>query len=105
MYARALGAHNTTLRTNTYNTWNANFAGYTDTTTMNSRLDQVCEAAKAQGVIVYGIAFEAPDGGKTAIEDCASSPSSTYYFDASGLEIQTAFRLIASNLSQLRLTQ
>jgi Flp pilus assembly protein TadG len=105
LYARALGAHNTTLRTNTFDTWNANFAGYTDTGTMDDRLDQVCEAAKAQGIIVYGIAFEAPDGGKAAIEDCASSPSSTYYFDADGLEIQTAFRLIASNLSQLRLTQ
>jgi hypothetical protein len=104
LYARALAASGST-RDAIYTTWNNNFATYTDTTTMNNRLDQVCEAAKAQGVIVYGIAFEAPDGGKTAIENCASSPSSTYYFDASGLEIQTAFRLIASNLSQLRLTQ
>ncbi len=105
MYARALTSSGTSARTTMYNTWNDNFATYTDTTTMNTRLDQVCEAAKAQGVIVYGIAFEAPDGGKAAIEDCASSPSSTYYFDAQGLEIRTAFRLIASNLSQLRLTQ
>lgn len=104
LYARALGS-NSSSRTSIYDTWEASFASYTDTGTMNSRLDQVCEAAKAQGVIVYGIAFEAPEGGKTAIENCASSPTSTYFFDASGLEIRTAFRLIASNLSQLRLTQ
>ncbi len=104
LYARPL-CSNSTCRTNTYNTWEGNFRTFVDTTTMNSRLDQVCEAAKDQGVIVYGIAFEAPPGGEDAIRDCASSPSSTYYFDVAGLEIATAFALIASNLSQLRLTQ
>lgn len=98
MYGRPLG---NTAYTNARNM----FRSYTDTTTMDSRLDQVCEAAKAQGILVYGIAFEAPTSGEAAIQNCASSPSSTYYFDANGLEIRTAFRLIASNLSQLRLTQ
>ncbi len=104
LYARALGTTSSS-RNNTYNTWKGNFRGYTDTDTMDSRLDQVCRAAKAQGVLIYGIAFEAPSGGASAIRSCASSPASTYFFDARGLEIRTAFRLIASNLSQLRLTQ
>jgi Flp pilus assembly protein TadG len=104
LYARALGTDSTT-RTAQFNTWKNNFRTYTDTTTMNTRLAQLCTAAKQQGIIVYGIAFEAPAGGEAAIQSCSSTPASTYYFDASGLEIRTAFRLIASNLSQLRLTQ
>lgn len=104
MYARPL-CSSSSCRSSTYNLWEGNFAGYTDTGTMDSRLDQVCEAAKANGVIVYGIAFEAPTGGANAIRNCVSEPTSTYFFDVDGLEIGTAFALIASNLSQLRLTQ
>jgi Flp pilus assembly protein TadG len=105
LYARALGGTNSTLRTTTFNTWVANFRSYTDTTTMDTRLDQVCETAKQQGVLIYGIAFEAPANGVTAIRGCANAPASTYFFDVDGLDIGTAFELIASNLSQLRLTQ
>lgn len=105
LYARAIGGTNSTNRSNAYTTWKENFRGYTDIDDMDSRLNTVCSSAKAQGVLIYGIAFEAPDEGATAIRNCANSPESTYYFDAHGLEIRTAFRMIASNLSQLRLTQ
>lgn len=104
MYARPL-CSTSSCRTTTYNLWEGRFAGYTEVTEMNSRLDDVCEATKDQGVIIYGIAFEAPTGGVDAIRDCSSTPSSTYFFDVDGLDIGTAFELIASNLSQLRLTQ
>lgn len=106
MYARALTLTGTSARTTMYNTWNDAFVTYVDTTTMNTRLDEICEKAKAQGVEVYGIAFEAPAGGQAAIQDCASSASgNTYYFAAWGPQIYDAFRLIASNISKLRLTQ
>lgn len=71
--------------------------------TMNDQLQQVCGAAHARDVIVYGIAFEAPANGRTQIEHCSSSPA--HFFNASGLEIRTAFRSIATNISQLKLTQ
>ena len=71
--------------------------------TMDSQLQQTCAFAKASGVIVYGIAFEAPTTGQTQIRNCASSTA--HYFNASGLQIQTAFQEIAANISQLRLTQ
>jgi Flp pilus assembly protein TadG len=103
-FARAQGT-TTTTRAAFYNAFVNAVSTDTDTTTMDSRLDEVCEAAKDEGVIVYGIAFEAPTNGSDAIRDCASSPSSTFFFDVDGLEIGTAFALIASNLSQLRLTQ
>ena len=70
---------------------------------MDEKLSQTCALAKARNVVVYGIAFEAPTSGQQVIQDCATSES--YYFNANGLEIQTAFRAIASNISQLRLTQ
>jgi hypothetical protein len=53
--------------------------------------------------VVYGIGFEAPSSGRNELRACSTSTS--HYFDASGLEISTAFRAIASNISQLRLTQ
>jgi len=76
---------------------------YESVSTMNANLQKSCTLAKDNGVIVYGIAFEAETNGQTQISKCASSAA--HYFDAEGLEIQSAFRTIASNISQLRLTQ
>jgi len=103
MYARALGTTDST-RSAAYTTAINSFRSQFESVgTMNARLQQSCGQAKANGVIVYGIAFEAPANGQTQISQCASSPA--HYFDAQGLEIQTAFRTIASNISQLKLTQ
>jgi len=102
LYARALGTDAT--RSSVYTTWMNNFRGSNATVaTMNSQLQSVCTLAKANKVIIYGIAFEAPTQGAQQIAACASSPS--HYFSATGLQITTAFRAIASNISQLRLTQ
>lgn len=102
LYARALGT-NDSQRASQYNTWIANFREQTAVTTMNSQLQSMCSMAKANGVTVYGIAFEAPTAGQTQIAQCATS--SAHYFNAAGLQIRTAFRAIASNISHLRLTQ
>lgn len=102
LYARALGTDSST-RTSRYNAQMAAMRERTPTTTMDSQLNTICSLAKTQKVVIYGIAFEAPTNGKTVISNCSTSPA--HYFDASGLEIQTAFRAIASNISQLRLTQ
>ncbi len=101
-YARALGS-TTTARNTEYTNRMDLFRSKTLTTTMDSQLQQICGLAKGQGVIVYGIAFEAPTNGQTQIRNC--STSAAHYFNASGLQIRTAFRAIASNISQLRLTQ
>ena len=93
-----------TARNNAYTTrMNALRAQYASVATMNSQLQQSCTLAKASGVIVYGIAFEAPANGQQQISTCATSPA--HYFNAQGLGIQSAFRAIASNLTQLKLTQ
>ena len=79
------------------------FRTKTEVDDMNDQLQGVCNRARDNDVIVYGIAFEAPPGGVEQIEACSSTPG--HFFDADGLEIQSAFRAIASNISQLRLTQ
>ncbi|MDR7123979.1 TadE/TadG family type IV pilus assembly protein [Pseudotabrizicola sp. 4114] len=94
-YVRPLGV----TQTNQMNTMRTQ----TPINNMNTQLQQVCTLAKAREVMVYGIAFEAPTNGRTQIEQCASSPA--HYFNAQGLEISTAFRSIATNISQLKLTQ
>lgn len=100
-YARALG--NNTTRDAVYNTWMNTFRTQTETTSMDTQLQSMCNLAKAQNVTIYGIAFEAPTGGQTQIAGCASS--NAHYFNATGMQIATAFRAIATNITQLRLTQ
>jgi len=104
LYARGLySSGGTSQQQQSYRDTIAAFRSQTPTGTMDSQLQSACGQAKAQGIIVYGISFEAPTAGATQIAACASS--SAHYFNASGLQINTAFRAIASNISQLRLTQ
>ncbi len=103
LYARALGTDGATRNTAYIATMESFQQQYASVNTMNAQLQQSCTLAKNQDVIVYGIAFEAPANGQTQIANCSSSPA--HYFNAAGLEIQTAFRTIASNITQLKLTQ
>ncbi len=83
-------------------TYESNMVTYVSST-KNSRMQSACTAAKNAGIVIYGIAFEAPSDGQTQIRNCATSDA--HYFNASGLEISTVFRAIASQISYLRLTQ
>lgn len=69
----------------------------------DDRTKQICDAAKAEGTIVFAIGFEAPYSAEVVLKDCASSDS--HYFDVNGLEIKDAFAAIATSIRQLRLTQ
>lgn len=102
LYARALGT-TSTARTNAYNNAMTAMRTQTEISAMDNQLQKICTLTKNQKTTVYGIAFEAPAAGQTQIAACASSPA--HYFNASGLQIKTAFRAIASNISQLRLIQ
>ena len=83
--------------------WTSTFRSQTATGDMDDQLQAMCNLAKEQNTLIYGIAFEAPANGQTQIKDCASSVA--HYFNASGLQISSAFSAIANNISQLRLTQ
>jgi len=101
LYARALGTSSST-RTSVYNTWVGNFRSLANTSDMNARLNQLCTLAKAQNVLIFGIAFEAPQNGADVIRACASP---NRFYDVQGLQITTAFRQIRAQISSLRLTQ
>lgn len=83
--------------------WYYDVRSYVGSTIKNSRTKAICDAAKAQDIIVFTIGFEAPSSGQAVLKDCASSDS--HYFDVEGLEIQDAFDAIASSIAQLKLTQ
>jgi len=61
----------------------------------------ICNALKAEGVIIYGVAFEAPPGGEALMAACASSAG--HYFNSSGQGVINAFRQIATHIQTQRL--
>lgn len=71
----------------------------------DGRMDSICTATKANGVIVYTIGFEITSGGRAEGEllNCASSVN--HYYPTNGAGISEAFASIASNVQNLRLTQ
>ena len=102
-YARALGT-TSAEKTAIYNsTLTAMERNYGSASTMDSQVQAVCATAKSNGVVVYGIAFEAPTNGQTQIRNCATSDA--HCFSATTVSIGTAFKAVANNISQLRLTQ
>ncbi|SEL87497.1 Flp pilus assembly protein TadG [Roseovarius azorensis] len=78
---------------------------YVDGAKKNTLMQSVCSATKTEGVVVYSIGFEVPEGGTadTELRKCASSPA--HYYRADGANINNAFSAIAGNVKQLRLTQ
>jgi Flp pilus assembly protein TadG len=94
----------------------------TSVANMNSLLQQNCAIArkspfapltdapigKGTGVEIYGIMFDnAPSaGGIAQIKGCASEPKTTYYYEPkSNADLLAAFNQIATDISDLRLTQ
>ncbi|SDW41833.1 TadE/TadG family type IV pilus assembly protein [Roseicitreum antarcticum] len=86
-----------------YNTYRSNLFNMIQPNTKNAHLSTMCDTLRDAGVIVYTIAFEAPQGGQAAMRDCAFSAN--HYFDVSGTDLQVAFRAIAGDIQQLRLIE
>ncbi|WP_407492826.1 pilus assembly protein TadG-related protein [Pseudooceanicola sp. MF1-13] len=71
-------------------------------TMADSLLQNICTAAKNEGIIIYSIGFEIDDTSAAQMELCASSPS--HFYRVEGVSISDAFASIARQLQQLRLT-
>lgn len=94
------GATNYTTIMNTFR------GTYLSVSNMNTLLSNNCTAAKNADIEVYGIAFAAPANGQLQISNCSSEPKTDYYFNAAnGASLESAFRKIATDISELRLTQ
>jgi len=106
--ARQLYMRSNVSGTSSYSTIMNQFRGtyLTSVANMNSLLQQNCTAARDAGIEIYGIAFAAPAAGQTQINGCSSFPKENYYFNATdGDKLQAAFKQIATDISDLRLTQ
>ena len=65
--------------------------------------DDTCTAMKNQGVTVFTIGFQVPNGDKPVLKNCASSVSK--FYDASDADaLRAAFRAIAEEINSLRLS-
>lgn len=74
-----------------------------DVTLGNQLLHNICERAKEKNIVIWTIGFEVTDTGASVMKNCASSPS--HFFRVEGVELTEAFRAIARQINQLRLTQ
>ncbi len=81
-----------------------NFTGYADA---DLRMKDICDAVKAEqpGVLIFTLAFEAPEGAKEVMKYCATGGADGgFYYETDGTGISDAFRSIAGQITQLRLT-
>ncbi len=76
---------------------------YAGRTQGDNNLRDICDAANAQGILVFAIGFEAPAGGQAVMQHCATSDA--HYYDVDGIEIADAFASIARTINSLRLIQ
>src|SRR5690606_22608866 len=84
LYARPF-ASNDVNRHNLYNEQMELFRTRVPKPTMDARLIELCRQAKANNVVIFGIAFEAPAAGVNVIRNCASTGR---FFDVKGLDIR-----------------
>lgn len=75
------------------------------TAEIDARQAEVCEAMKAQGIIIYTITFRLNNSDtRQLFRNCATDPA--YYFNSpSNEELQRAFRAIADSLGNLRISK
>ncbi|MCR8826031.1 pilus assembly protein TadG-related protein [Pseudosulfitobacter koreensis] len=83
--------------------WRYYTSDYYTATKGDTLLDNICDAAKDKGIVIWAIGFEVDDHGAGEMRKCASTPS--HFFRVEGVEITEAFKAIARTINQLRLTQ
>ncbi|WP_171210151.1 MULTISPECIES: pilus assembly protein TadG-related protein [unclassified Ruegeria] len=67
------------------------------------RVRSLCADAEQERIVIFSIAFEAPDGVKPLLQDCATADGA--YYEADGTQIIDVFASIGSSIQNLRLTQ
>jgi Flp pilus assembly protein TadG len=76
---------------------------YINSATLDVQTREICDAAKAEKMTIYAVAFSAPTSGRELMSYCASSPA--HYYEVNVDDIDLAFAAIGRNINQLRLTQ
>jgi Flp pilus assembly protein TadG len=83
----------------------SNSATANTTAKLDAKTTAVCNAMKAQGVIVYTVLLQETNAGvKTLLRNCATTPD--YFFDSpTNAALQTAFQTIGDSLANLRISR
>jgi hypothetical protein len=70
---------------------------------LDDRTTEVCDNIKDAGIIIYTITFQVSSSStRNLMRDCASSPDN-YFNSPSNSELESAFRAIGQELSNLRI--
>jgi hypothetical protein len=74
---------------------------------MDQRTLQVCNNAKAAGVIIYTVAFQIPgdEAGALALLNSCASDKDKYFAPGTDAELLAAFNAIGQDISELRVSQ
>jgi Flp pilus assembly protein TadG len=72
---------------------------------LNGYLHRVCTAARAQGVMIYTIAFQTNDDAAAEMQKCSGVEYPGRHFDVRTRDIGSAFDSILLGIEKLRLTQ
>ncbi len=65
----------------------------------------LCDAMKAQGVVVFSVAFDAPADAQKTLKACATAGDQYYANAGNGDELDNAFKKFGMTLTQLRLVK
>jgi Flp pilus assembly protein TadG len=93
--------------TDGYSTVGPSYPGHENEDTSGEALDIVaaqCASAKAQGLTIYVVAFDAGTDEMNILRTCATSSAHVYEADTAG-DLKTAFAAIATKLSTVYLSQ
>jgi len=69
----------------------------------DTRMENMCTAAKDQGILLYTIGFEVSNSNAAKLTSCATTDA--HFFRVEGVEISEAFASIAAQISNLKLIQ
>jgi Flp pilus assembly protein TadG len=85
------------------------YQSYAGEATMIDELDvylqDICQAARNEGILVFTIAFQAPDWGQESMRRCAGLENPRHFFNVQDLDIGSAFDDVWGSIEKLKLTQ
>ncbi len=87
---------------NDYWEWRNKVTDQVNQSEKNNRLDDTCDAAKSNAMVIFSIGFEISDSSANIMRNCATSESN--FFRVEGTEISDAFNAIAKTIQRLKLT-
>ena len=74
----------------------------------NNAATKICLDMKANGIVIYAVAFEAPSSAQAILQSCATSDTNGiqhYYNAVNGSQLKVAFADIAKSIKTLRISK